>query len=145
MILWSLERKWIQLYQKPRYKVLGEKKHMMLRPSFPAIYKQSQMPDASMISDLVVVVSDEWKNGDLIDWWTESCYWSGKIIQLLGNDKVQVNFCLFLCIYSPLLFLLMVLDRWYMNIYMEVPMQFRRRDVWKYFSCIWMQRAEDNH
>lgn len=84
---------------------------MMLRPSFPAIYKQSQMPDASMISDLVVVVSDEWKNGDLIDWWTESCYWSGKIIQLLGNDKVQVNFCLFLCIYSPLLFLLMVLDR----------------------------------
>lgn len=73
---------------------------MMLRPSFPAIYKKSEMPDASMISESVVVVSDEWKNGDLIDWWKDECYWSGKIVQLLGNDKVQVIFCLFLFIFS---------------------------------------------
>uniref|UniRef100_M8BCB7 Uncharacterized protein n=1 Tax=Aegilops tauschii TaxID=37682 RepID=M8BCB7_AEGTA len=40
--------------------------------------------------DVVAVVSSPWKVGDLIDWWYTDCFWTGKIIELLGDDKVKI-------------------------------------------------------
>ncbi|KAG8051910.1 hypothetical protein GUJ93_ZPchr0001g30450 [Zizania palustris] len=34
--------------------------------------------------------SGPWKVGDLIDWWYTGCYWTGKITELLGDDKVKI-------------------------------------------------------
>ncbi|CAI9771280.1 unnamed protein product [Fraxinus pennsylvanica] len=30
--------------------------------------------------------------GDLVEWWTNDCYWSGRIKQLVGEDKAMIEF-----------------------------------------------------
>lgn len=57
------------------------------------------MPDINTIKEVVVIIADSWKVGDLVDWWFDSCYWSGKIIEILGDEKVKVLFiCFFMLI-----------------------------------------------
>eukprot|EP00258_Populus_trichocarpa_P046097 XP_024462116.1 uncharacterized protein LOC7473458 isoform X3 [Populus trichocarpa] len=29
--------------------------------------------------------------GDFVDWWTDGCYWSGRLSKELGNDKYQID------------------------------------------------------
>lgn len=62
----------------------------MVRPSFPPYFRESASPDSYPDSDVVAIVEDEWRVGDLVDWWSDGCFWSGRVIQLLGNDRVQV-------------------------------------------------------
>ena len=64
----------------------------MVRPCFPSIYHVSQKPDINTIAKVMVLVNDVWKVGDEVDWWTDGCYWSGRVTQLLGYDKVRVIF-----------------------------------------------------
>lgn len=64
----------------------------MVRPCFPPIYRESEMPDVNTISKVVVIFDDVLKVGDLVDWFTDGCYWSGRIIELLGDEKVKVIF-----------------------------------------------------
>lgn len=84
-----------KLYQKNKYDRLSSsherKSHLMLRPCFPPHYSESQMVNLHNISGVVAIVVDEWKVGDLVDWWYEGCYWSGRITRLLGSDKVQIE------------------------------------------------------
>ncbi|XP_042517674.1 uncharacterized protein LOC122091685 isoform X2 [Macadamia integrifolia] len=83
---------WTKLYQKPPTDGKGERKmELMVRPSFPPIYRESQIPDASALSGVVVIIANVWKVGDLVDWWTDGCYWSARITRVLGNDKVQLE------------------------------------------------------
>ncbi|KAL2469767.1 Agenet domain-containing protein [Abeliophyllum distichum] len=65
---------------------------LMVRPPYPPIYRESQMPHASDISEVAVIVKDAWKVGDLVDWLTDDCYWSGRIKQLVGHDKAMIKF-----------------------------------------------------
>ncbi|KAI3469708.1 hypothetical protein Pfo_026371 [Paulownia fortunei] len=86
--------KWTKLYQVPLYYVgKAKEKHreLMLRPCYPPIYNEKQMPHISVISEVTVIVDDSWKVGDLVDWWTTGCYWCGRIIQLLGDDKAKIE------------------------------------------------------
>lgn len=84
-----------KLYQKNKYDRLSapheRKSHLMLRPCFPPHYSESQVVNLHNISGVIAIVVDEWKVGDLVDWWYEGCYWSGRITCLLGSDKVQVK------------------------------------------------------
>lgn len=84
-----------KVYQKNKYDRLSapreKKSHLMLRPCFPPHYSESQMVNLHNISGVIAIVVDEWKVGDLVDWWYEGCYWSGRITRLLGSDKVQVK------------------------------------------------------
>lgn len=64
----------------------------MVRPSFPTIHRKSEMPDMNTISEVVVIIADVWKVGDLVDWWFDNCHWSGKVIEILGDEKVKVLF-----------------------------------------------------
>ncbi|KAG7991859.1 hypothetical protein I3843_02G099900 [Carya illinoinensis] len=82
--------KWTQLYQKPG-KSRELKKQLMVRPQFPRIYRESQMPDVSTILEVAVIVVDSWQVGNLVDWWTDGCYWSGRVVELLGDNKVKEN------------------------------------------------------
>lgn len=72
--------RWTKLYQKlPRTSGRNPKEHkkqLMVRPQFPTVYLENKMPDVSSISEEVVVIND-WKIGDLVDWWVDGCYWSG--------------------------------------------------------------------
>lgn len=74
------EIRWTKLYQKlPRTSGRNPKEHkkqLMVRPQFPTVYLENKMPDVSSISEEVVVIND-WKIGDLVDWWVDGCYWSG--------------------------------------------------------------------
>ncbi|XP_042456399.1 uncharacterized protein LOC122040968 isoform X1 [Zingiber officinale] len=87
---------WTKLYQKlpqqhNRANANGNLE-LMVRPSFPPIFKESQLPvifPAS--SDVIAIVSDTWKIGDLVDWWFQNCYWSGKISKILEDDKVSLD------------------------------------------------------
>ncbi|XVF38382.1 hypothetical protein REPUB_Repub20aG0096700 [Reevesia pubescens] len=81
---------WTKLYQKGSNSKDG-KRTLMVRPCFPSVYRESQMPDFNTISEVVVIVNDVWKVGDLVDWWTDNCFWSGMITEKLGDDKVKEN------------------------------------------------------
>jgi hypothetical protein len=63
----------------------------MLRPSFPHWCWDDNIPEHGQKMDDVAVVSFPWKVGDLVDWWYNCCFWTGKIIELLGDDKVKVS------------------------------------------------------
>ncbi|KAA8548770.1 hypothetical protein F0562_000454 [Nyssa sinensis] len=63
----------------------------MVRPYYPPIYHEGQMPHVNANSEVAVIVDGGWKVGDLVDWWTDGCYWSGRVTQILGNDMVQIQ------------------------------------------------------
>lgn len=69
-----------------------EKKELMLRPRFPPIYHESELPDMDTILEIAVVVDGGWSVGDMVDWLEEGCYWFGTITKILGNDTVEVSF-----------------------------------------------------
>lgn len=68
-----------------------QKRKLMMRPSFPPCYRENQLPDSYPTSDVVVIYSETWKVGDLVDWWCEGCYWSGRITHLVGKDKIKIK------------------------------------------------------
>ncbi|TKY68083.1 Tudor, plant [Spatholobus suberectus] len=82
---------WIKLYQKSLGKSKGSNRELMLRPSFPTVYYESEKLDVNTISEVIVIVNNIWKVGDLVDWHTDDCYWSGSVTKILGNDKVQID------------------------------------------------------
>ena len=63
----------------------------MIRPTFPQWYLEHEKPDQLPEASVVAIVSTPWKVGDLIEWWYTDCYQTGKIIELLGDDKVKVK------------------------------------------------------
>lgn len=65
-------------------------KEMMIRPCFPTIFGQNKMPPESEMPKEAVIVYNTWKVGDSVDWWKDDCFWSGTIIQLLGDGKAKV-------------------------------------------------------
>ncbi|XP_049935734.1 uncharacterized protein LOC116267553 isoform X2 [Nymphaea colorata] len=84
---------WMRLYQKPHKSKGGlqqNKLQLMIRPCFPKSYLESEAPNLDNISEVVVVYRDTWKVGDHVDWWYEGCYWTARITDLLGSDKVKV-------------------------------------------------------
>ncbi|XP_058072588.1 uncharacterized protein LOC131221350 isoform X2 [Magnolia sinica] len=84
-----------QLYQKPPSSRVNSqeegKMELMVRPCFPSFYRESEMPDLHTISEVVAITNNHWKVGDLVDWWFDGCFWSGRVTHLLGNDKVQIE------------------------------------------------------
>ncbi|XP_038875673.1 uncharacterized protein LOC120068068 isoform X2 [Benincasa hispida] len=91
------EVKWTKPFQKPPaafgISSTGPKGQLMVRPQFPQVYRENQLSDVSTNSELevTVVVNDVWKVGDLVDWWKDNCYWSGKIIAILGDEEVKIE------------------------------------------------------
>ncbi|KAH6830676.1 Agenet domain-containing protein [Perilla frutescens var. hirtella] len=85
---------WRKLYQVPPYcKGNAKQKHkeLMLRPQYPPVYNEKQMPDVSEISEVIVIVCNSWKVGDLVDWFYAGCYWSGRITQLFNDQEAQIE------------------------------------------------------
>ncbi|CAN6547829.1 unnamed protein product [Malus baccata var. baccata] len=86
--------KWTRVYQKipgVNKKSKSLKVQLMLRPRFPPIYNRSTIPDANTRAEVVVIVNDDWKVGDLVDWWKDGCYWSGRITEILGNESLKFD------------------------------------------------------
>ncbi|XP_057790036.1 uncharacterized protein LOC131006911 [Salvia miltiorrhiza] len=85
---------WTKLYQVPSHyegNIKGKHGELMVRPPYPPIYKEKQMPHVSEITEDTVIGGDSWRVGNLVDWWTNDCFWSGRITQLLGDDAAQIE------------------------------------------------------
>ncbi|XP_057771372.1 uncharacterized protein LOC130991282 isoform X2 [Salvia miltiorrhiza] len=80
---------WTTLYQVAFTK--GKHRELMVRPPYPPIYNEKQMPRVGEITEVTVIGGDLWRVGDLVDWWTSDSYWSGRITQLLGDDEAQID------------------------------------------------------
>ncbi|RCU61429.1 hypothetical protein SETIT_J001200v2 [Setaria italica] len=63
---------------------------IMVRPTFPQWYLEHEKPKELPKANVVAIVSSPWKVGDLVEWWYTDCYWTGKIVELLGDDKVKI-------------------------------------------------------
>ncbi|XP_064965268.1 uncharacterized protein LOC135637704 isoform X2 [Musa acuminata AAA Group] len=85
--------RWTKLYQKPLQQpdqALEEGKlELMVRPPFPPFFRKSQPPKFCPTSDVIAITNDTWKVGDLVDWWYDSCYWSGRVSELLKDDHIK--------------------------------------------------------
>ncbi|KAE9618229.1 putative Agenet-like domain-containing protein [Lupinus albus] len=81
---------WFKLYQKPGTSKLHTRE-LMLRPSFPTICHESQELDVNTITEVIVIVNNVWRVGDFVDWFKDGCYWSGRVTEILGNGKVQID------------------------------------------------------
>eukprot|EP00250_Pteridium_aquilinum_P003455 c13768_g1_i1 orf=128-1489(+) len=70
----------------------GKKKRvLMVRPSFPLICMGVDDSVISAATGSVVVVNGGWWAGDLVDWFTDGCFWAAKITAVLSKDLVQVE------------------------------------------------------
>ncbi|CAK7327204.1 unnamed protein product [Dovyalis caffra] len=83
--------KWTKLHQYPKPRLKNTERQLMVRPCFPSVYRESKLPEIKAISEVVVIVNDVWNVGDLVDWWTDDCYWSGTLTEALGNGKFQID------------------------------------------------------
>lgn len=91
-ILAVSELTWTKLYQYPPYNVgkSKEKMQLMLRPQYPSVKLKIEISDISSVSEATVVSDGNWQAGDLVDWWANGCYWSGRLIKLLGSNEAEV-------------------------------------------------------
>ncbi|XP_030456765.1 uncharacterized protein LOC115677697 isoform X1 [Syzygium oleosum] len=84
-----------KVYQMPPHSSVDakmkRKKQLMVRPRFPSVYHRSEMPNVRSISEVAVTVDDDWKVGDMVDWWTDGCYWSGRVTKVLADKKFQIE------------------------------------------------------
>uniref|UniRef100_A0ACD5TXZ3 Uncharacterized protein n=1 Tax=Avena sativa TaxID=4498 RepID=A0ACD5TXZ3_AVESA len=87
---------WIEVFQKNPFNPASQKKEsstssqIMLRPPFPKWYRGDQVPEHFSKSELIASVGHTWKVGDCVDWHCSDCYWTGKIVKLIGDDVVEV-------------------------------------------------------
>ncbi|GMH08511.1 hypothetical protein Nepgr_010351 [Nepenthes gracilis] len=83
----------VRLYQKPPKKsnTREEKLELMVRPHYPVIYRESEMPDVGTISEVIVVTDCAWKVGDLVDWFTDGCFWSGRVTEIVDDNMVKIE------------------------------------------------------
>ncbi|KAL6865334.1 hypothetical protein ACP4OV_016485 [Aristida adscensionis] len=85
---------WLVLFQmNPAYseQASTQSSEIMIRPSFPLWYWADQVPEESPNQDVIAIVDGTWKVGDLVDWFSEGCYWSGKITKIPNADMVEVE------------------------------------------------------
>ncbi|THU66884.1 hypothetical protein C4D60_Mb05t18890 [Musa balbisiana] len=87
--------RWTKLYQnslqQPDQALEEGKLELMVRPPFPPFFRKSQLPKFCPTSDVIAITNDTWKVGDLVDWWYDSCYWSGRVSELLKDDHIKIN------------------------------------------------------
>lgn len=87
--------RWTKVYQKdPADKSSQQQKkknELMLRPCFPRFSRECEVADTQNHSGLVAIVHNEWEVGNLVDWWSDGCFWSGRIGAILDNNKVRVD------------------------------------------------------
>ncbi|KAI5054425.1 hypothetical protein GOP47_0030683 [Adiantum capillus-veneris] len=70
----------------------GKKKRvLMVRPSFPLILMGVEESIINDATGPAVVVDGDWLVGDLVDWFTDGCFWAARITAVLNKGFVQVE------------------------------------------------------
>ncbi|KAG7533892.1 Agenet domain plant type [Arabidopsis thaliana x Arabidopsis arenosa] len=69
----------------------GTESQLMLRPTYPPHYHESEYVNLDGDVEPLVVVHDSWKVGDLVDWLKDEIYWSGEIVAMKGRRSCQIE------------------------------------------------------
>ncbi|XP_019095618.1 PREDICTED: uncharacterized protein LOC109130486, partial [Camelina sativa] len=69
----------------------GTESQLMVRPTYPPHYHESEYLNLKGETEPLVVVHDTWKVGDLVDWYRDKCYWSGEIVGIQGKQLCQIE------------------------------------------------------
>lgn len=70
----------------------GKKKRvLMLRPCFPLLCMGVDNAVINAAAGAVVVVNGDWWVGDLVDWFSDGCFWAAKITAVISKERVQVE------------------------------------------------------
>ncbi|TVU17911.1 hypothetical protein EJB05_33973 [Eragrostis curvula] len=86
------DQEWVRLFQKnPPCSKQPSRDDIMIRPSFPQWHWKDQVPEELPDNDIIATVDETWKIGDLVDWFSQDCYWSGKITKLFSEKMVEVE------------------------------------------------------
>lgn len=88
------EKEWVKVFEEnptSSNQNSRESTQLMIRPCFPQWYYGHEVPEQFPNSDVTAIVDEAWKVGDLVDWFTAGCYWSGTITKLLGKNMVEVK------------------------------------------------------
>ncbi|XP_057838631.2 uncharacterized protein LOC131048618 isoform X2 [Cryptomeria japonica] len=80
---------WTKVYQKDPAN--RKKLELMVRPGFPHFCRECEIADCQNNSEIAAIINNEWQVGNLVDLWYDSCFWSGKIVAVLDNSKIQVD------------------------------------------------------
>lgn len=64
---------------------------LMLRPSYPKICWGFDNFGITDSVGAVVVINGDWEVGDLVDWFSDGCYWGAKIVAVTNKDFVQIE------------------------------------------------------
>ncbi|CAN6340557.1 unnamed protein product [Urochloa humidicola] len=86
------KNEWVRIFEKNRSNQNSrESTQLMIRPSFPQWYYGHEAPEQFTDNDVAAIVDEAWKVGDLVDWFSEGCFWSGTITKLLDEDMMEVK------------------------------------------------------
>nr|TKW08605.1 hypothetical protein SEVIR_6G034700v2 [Setaria viridis] len=75
------KKEWVRVFEKnptSSDQNSRESTQLMIRSPFPQC-------------DGTAIVNEAWKVGDLVDWFTEGCYWFRTITNLLDEDMFEVS------------------------------------------------------
>ncbi|KAL8104960.1 uncharacterized protein LOC141678126 [Apium graveolens] len=78
------------------YKTKGKEKEkqLMVRPQYPCTYDEINLPPVDGITKVNVGTDDVWKVGDLVDWLTDGCFWTGRLTQVFNDGNAEVTLIL---------------------------------------------------
>lgn len=62
----------------------------MIRPVYPRHCHENEVLNMEAGLEEALVVHGSWKVGDMVDWWTDYCYWSGTVLEVRENESLQV-------------------------------------------------------
>ncbi|GJM94545.1 hypothetical protein PR202_ga11200 [Eleusine coracana subsp. coracana] len=83
---------WVRVFQKnPACSKQQSSEQIMIRPPFPQWHWKDQVPEQLPNNDVIGIVNETWKIGDMVDWLSEGCYWSGRITKLPTENMVEVE------------------------------------------------------
>ncbi|KAK3137543.1 hypothetical protein QOZ80_5BG0453730 [Eleusine coracana subsp. coracana] len=83
---------WVRVFQKiSACSKQQSSEQIMIRPPFPQWHWKDQVPKQLPNNDVVEIVNETWKIGDMVDWLSEGCYWSGRITKLPTENMVEVE------------------------------------------------------
>ncbi|KAD4179996.1 hypothetical protein E3N88_28587 [Mikania micrantha] len=84
---------WVEIYQEPPYAKKSNhiKRQLMVRPEYPVVYCKSEIPCINSILQAGIVIDGSWKVGDLVDWSKDDCYWSARIVEVLGDNMFKIE------------------------------------------------------
>lgn len=90
----KMKVKWTRIYQVSVWiKIKGKEKErqLMVRPQYPCTYDEINLPLVEGITKLSVETDDVWKVGDLVDWLTDGCFWTGRLTQIFNDGNAEVT------------------------------------------------------